>query len=179
MRFFFNFAMIILFAKYGLCYYVGSNPKQKNHYRLHSIISSSKEDLSNIILYDGFCNFCNKWVDFLITIDKEKIFKFSALQSDNGKDLLQRIGKQKDDISSVVYIKSLSNDLSVSKIYTKSDAALKVMETLGLSPLAAASVLPVSLRDSLYDVVAFNRYNFLGKRSECRCGDEKNKDRFL
>jgi len=164
----------------GLCYQF-----KKERLGLNFNIRGSKIEQieyaqkSNIILYDGFCNFCNKWVDVLIAADTKKLFTFSALQSVKGKELLQKIGKQKDDISSVVYIKSLGSATVDSEVYTKSDAAIKVLETLGYYPLTAAAILPSSLRDNIYDIVALNRYKILGKRNECRCGDMENKDRFL
>ena len=43
-----------------------------------------KNNLSHnekIILYDGVCILCNKWVNFIIKHDKNKTFKFSPLQS--------------------------------------------------------------------------------------------------
>jgi predicted DCC family thiol-disulfide oxidoreductase YuxK len=69
--------------------------------------SSSISIKKNIVLYDGVCNFCNKWVDILLKLDSQKQFTFSALQSDKGKELLEAIGKNKNDISSVVFIKEL------------------------------------------------------------------------
>ena len=40
--------------------------------------------MSNVILFDGVCNFCNAWVDLLLRLDTEKKFKLCALQSENG-----------------------------------------------------------------------------------------------
>merc|ERR1712071_93578 len=107
-----------------------------------------------IILFDGVCNFCNTWVDLLLRIDVNKKFKFTPLQSDIGK-----------------------------AFHDKSAAVLKVVEELG--PIAvvftksAETLIPKQYRDSIYDVVADNRYSFLGKREECRCSDPKFSDRFL
>ena len=60
-----------------------------------------------MILYDGVCNFCNAWVDILLKIDGGSIpkFRFAALQSGVGMKLLEGIGKDANDISSVVLIK--------------------------------------------------------------------------
>jgi len=132
---------------------------------------------NNIILFDGVCNFCNTWVDILLRIDRRKQFKFAPLQSDVGKKLLASIGKEADDISSVLLIKS---DLT---FYDKSRCVIKVVEELG--PFAGTfsgmveKTVPARLRDGIYDTVAENRYNFLGKRTECRCSDPSFADRFV
>lgn len=135
--------------------------------------------IRRVILYDGVCNFCNKWVDTVLNIDKEKLFTFSALQSENGRSLLRAIGKSSDDLSSVIYIRSLD---PVPEYFTKSDAALKVAEDLGIPSLltvTASTIIPKTLRDNVYDMVASNRYRILGKREDCRCGDSRYSDRFL
>jgi len=104
-------------------------------------------------------------------------FKFAPLQSAVGRNLLLKIGKEADDISSVVLVQP---DL---KYYDKSACVLKVVEELGpvaaVASKGAEALLPQSIRDSIYDTVAENRYNFLGKRDECRCGDPRYADRFL
>ena len=67
---------------------------------------SLSSNYDNVILYDGVCNFCNAWVDILLQIDTKKRFRFAALQSDTGKKCLEGVGKERDDISSVMLIKS-------------------------------------------------------------------------
>mmetsp|Transcript_17637 Transcript_17637/g.27008 ORF Transcript_17637/g.27008 Transcript_17637/m.27008 type:complete len:294 (-) Transcript_17637:6-887(-) len=136
------------------------------------------KDLTNpVILYDGVCNFCNTWVDLLLRIDAKERFRFAPLQSTVGKSLLVSIGKQADDISSVVLVTKDGNS------YDKSRCVLKVVQELG--PLAsiasntALAVVPEPLRDGIYDTVAENRYNLMGKRDECRCSDPRFADRFL
>jgi predicted DCC family thiol-disulfide oxidoreductase YuxK len=86
--------------------------------------AESRGSPSKVILYDGMCNMCNSLVDLLLRLDKEEQFSFSALQSPRGRKLLELIGKDKDDISSVVYIKYL--DENKNEVYFRSDAALKV-----------------------------------------------------
>mmetsp|Transcript_29170 Transcript_29170/g.48216 ORF Transcript_29170/g.48216 Transcript_29170/m.48216 type:complete len:188 (-) Transcript_29170:220-783(-) len=140
-------------------------------------IQQNQPITSDVILYDGVCNFCNTWVDLLLRIDFQKKFKFAPLQSRVGKDLLVSIGKEADDISSVILVKTTGES------YDKSRCVLKVVEELG--PLAkvvsstALNIVPNEIRDAVYDTVAENRYNLMGKRDECRCSDPEFADRFL
>ena len=138
----------------------------------------ASNELTNVILFDGVCNFCNKWVDIMLQLDTGKKFKFCALQSPKGKELLLEIGKSADDISTVVLIKSLGKR----EAYYKSDAVLKVVEQMGLPLYAASAVgatIPLFIRNGLYNEVAANRYSFLGKREICRCADPEYSDRFI
>merc|ERR1719491_1195345 len=80
----------------------------------------------NIILFDGICNFCNTWVDILLRLDSNtQKFVFTPLQSNVGKHLLISIGKESDDISSVLLIKIDG------EYYDKSDCVLQVVKEIG------------------------------------------------
>ena len=101
--------------------------------------------------------------------DPEGKLRFSALQSNVGRALLQANGKRADDISSIVLV-------TEDGAFVKSDAVLKITEELtplSLLPLKPAAVMgrvlvPKFLRDIIYDGVADNRYDLMGKRNECR-----------
>ncbi|KAL7560619.1 hypothetical protein ACA910_000071 [Epithemia clementina (nom. ined.)] len=133
----------------------------------------------NVILYDGICNFCNTWVDILLRLDRQAKFRFAPLQSSIGQELLVQIGKDADDISSVVLVKQDG------RFFDKSACVLQVLEEVGPRPLTqplanmARTLIQRDIRDGLYDRVAENRYNLMGKREECRCSDPRFADRFL
>ena len=143
------------------------------------------EEYDKVILFDGVCNFCNTWVDLLLRIDAEGQFRFTPLQSPIGQELLMAVGKGRDDISSVVLIRTNEGNNNGKKLqyYDKSDCVLQVVQELGpiakLLTKGAQAVVPLPIRNSIYDTVAENRYNFMGKRDECRSGDPKYFDRFL
>ena len=136
------------------------------------------EEINNVVLFDGVCNFCNKWVDIMMHLDTKKRFRFCALQSHVGRNLAKKIGRNPDELSSVVLIKSIEDG----DVHLKSDAVLKVIEQLGLFWFLfsnISSLLPLYLRNTVYDMVASNRYSILGKRPTCRRGGLKDSDRFL
>ncbi|OWP85683.1 thiol-disulfide oxidoreductase, partial [Flavobacterium covae] len=45
-----------------------------------------------IILFDGVCNLCNYWVQYIIKHDKNDIFRFVTLESELGQEVLQYLG---------------------------------------------------------------------------------------
>ena len=140
--------------------------------------SSDVKELSNIILFDGVCNLCNKWVDIMLQLDTGKKFKFCALQSAKGRDLVTQLGKNPDVMQSVILIKSMESG----EIYQKSDAILKVTEQLGAFWHVFSFInsgLPLFVRDAMYDLVARNRYSVLGKTDKCRCATSDYSDRVI
>ena len=129
---------------------------------------------SKIILFDGICNFCNYWVNFIIDHDKQNIFKFAALQSEKGRELLDKFELPKDDFDSFILI-------SQNKVYKKSSAAFEIAKQLNGWPkiIIPFGILPHSLTDLIYDLVAKNRYKFFGKKDSCRIPTKEEKSKFL
>lgn len=58
-----------------------------------------EQDARPVLLYDGVCNMCNRFVNLFLDVDKEEKFRFSALQSPTGRALLSLSGRSPDDIS--------------------------------------------------------------------------------
>lgn len=135
----------------------------------------SASDKRPVVLYDGVCNLCNGGVNFLLTFDRSARLRMAALQSDPGRALLQRCGRQPDDISSIVLV-------TESGFHIKSEAVLRIGRELGglWTPLADVGLaFPLGFRDVVYDLVAENRYNLLGKRDQCRLLQPGEETRFL
>lgn len=127
-----------------------------------------------IILFDGYCNFCSFWVDFIIKRDKKKIFKFAALQSESAKKLFGQISTNNISNESVVLF--IDN-----QIFFKSTAAIKIVQLIGLpwKIFYLFSFVPKGLRDLIYDYVASNRFKIFGKRDFCRIPSDEDRGRFL
>jgi len=118
---------------------------------------------SKIILFDGVCNLCNNAIQFVIKRDKNKIFHYTSLQGELGKQLLAERNIDPEKIDSIILI-----DPNVA-YYLKSTAALEISKKLsGLWPLMRVFlILPVSFRDRVYDFIAKNRYKWFGKKESC------------
>lgn len=120
------------------------------------------KDLHNLILFDGVCNLCNGFVQFVVNHDRSDRFMFGALQSSAAKLLLS--GKDLDpaDLSTVLYLKG-------DRLLVRSSAALHIFKDLGgfWSLAYAFMIVPRPLRDMVYNWVARNRYRWFGKRESC------------
>jgi predicted DCC family thiol-disulfide oxidoreductase YuxK len=117
----------------------------------------------SLILYDGHCNLCNGSVNWVIDHDPAGRFVFAPLQSDLGRATLARFGLDARRTESVVLVEG-------DRATTKSDAALRIARGLALPWrfLALLVVLPVRLRDWVYDQIAGNRYRWFGRSETCR-----------
>ena len=127
-----------------------------------------------IIFFDGVCNLCNGFVQFIIRHDKRGIFKFASLQSDYAASLPALSDKVGNSLSTVVLQDG-------DRYYIKSAAALRISRMLGF-PFSVAYVfiiVPSPLRDAVYDWVANNRYAWFGKRDACWLPTPELKSRFL
>jgi len=126
-----------------------------------------------IILFDGVCNLCNGFVQRIIAKDKKDFFRFASLQSEAGQNLLNPYPNLKD-LKSIVYLEN-------GKVFTKSSAALKITSRLpgNWKLLQLGYILPRFIRDSIYDLVAKNRYKWFGKKEQCMVPTPELKAKFL
>ena len=132
------------------------------------------DDAGPIVLFDGVCNLCDAFVLFVIDHDRRSRFRFAALQSDAARATLERAGQVGELPDSVVLVDGR-------RVYTRSDAALRVVRSLGLpwSLLVVLLVVPRFLRDPIYDWVARNRYRWFGRQTACRVPTAELRGRFL
>jgi predicted DCC family thiol-disulfide oxidoreductase YuxK len=128
-----------------------------------------------IILFDGVCNLCNSAVQFVIKHDKDDVFRFVALQSELGQEILEYTGIDTKNIDSIVlYEPGVA-------YYYKSDAALQISKSLdGLFPMGIIfKIIPTRIRNRLYDYIAKNRYKWYGKKDSCMMPTPELKIKFL
>lgn len=114
----------------------------------------------DLILYDGVCVLCSRWVRFVAARDGGR-YRFTAVQSPYGRGLAERFGIDPDaPETNAVVLGGLA--------YFKGDAALAVLRTLpGWSGTQAARAVPRWVRNLAYDAVAGNRYRLFGRTEAC------------
>jgi predicted DCC family thiol-disulfide oxidoreductase YuxK len=114
-----------------------------------------------VIVYDGVCIFCSRWVRFVIARDQARRFRFVAIQSPAGRALAGRLGIDPE-------VPETNAVLVDGRAFFKADAAIEVTRRLprwGWTP--AVRILPRRVRDALYDLVARNRYRLFGRTETC------------
>ena len=130
-----------------------------------------------VLLYDGVCGLCNRLVQFVLKRDRYAHFRFASLQSPYAGRILQRHNLAPNDLDTVYLVQE-----SGGRLEARSTAVISVLRELGGFWAAIAFVLrilPKSLRDWGYQMVARRRYRVFGKYETCPLPEAKYRDRFL
>ncbi len=128
----------------------------------------------SIVLFDGVCNLCNGFVNFIIDRDPNQHFSFGSLQSQKARVLLQDHPAVLSELNTVVLLEG-------SKLYTRSTAALRIARKLngGWPLLYSLIIIPRPLRDIVYEFIARKRYAWFGRREACRIPTPELRSRFI
>lgn len=138
-------------------------------YTLKELKELSKQN--PIIAFDGVCNLCNGFIQWLIKRDRSRIFRYTTLQSQAGDVLKSNIEVEGDSVI-LIYNEEL---------YTLSDVGLKCMAILGggWKVFSGLLYLPKGFRDWVYKWIARNRYRWFGKSEACMVPDASVKSLFI
>jgi predicted DCC family thiol-disulfide oxidoreductase YuxK len=133
--------------------------------------------MAPVVLFDGECNFCNFWVNFIIRYDKRGAFRFASLQSAAGKNLIQQAAS---DTSPEKLPDSLIL-LEDGKIYWESAAVLRIARRLSWFWPVFYLLFPIPriILDAAYRRIAASRYRLFGRRNECTVPSKELRQRFL
>ena len=135
---------------------------------------SDKNTEHPLVIFDGVCNYCCGVVNSIIRKDPGGVFRFAPFQSGAARRILGQYNYPSDSLDSFVLIDE-------GKLYTKSEAGLRVQKLLGgiHKLLYVFIVVPSPVRDAVYDYIARNRYKWYGKKEECMIPDPEIRSRFL
>jgi len=130
-------------------------------------------DAAPVIVFDGVCVLCSRWVDFILRHDRHERFRLAAMQGAHGRALLEAHGLAADDPSSFLLVQDGIG-------YTDTDAIVRVLHELGWRASSVAlRMLPRRSRDAAYRWIARHRYRLFGQRTHCRLPDPAQAWRFL
>lgn len=114
-----------------------------------------------VILYDGDCLLCSRWVNWVVRHDPEGIFRFTAIASPHGRTMAAGLGIDADDPDTNAVVID-------GRAHLYSDAALAIAGRLpGYGWTRALTAVPKPLRDAFYKLVARNRIRWFGRPQAC------------
>lgn len=126
------------------------------------------------ILFDGVCNLCNGFVQWVIARDPNARFRFGALQSTAAQELVAGQAVRPMDLGTVLYVKD-------GRVLERSTAVLTILRDLGglWSLFYGFIIVPPFIRDAVYRWVARNRYKWFGQRESCMLPTPELRSRFI
>ena len=127
-----------------------------------------------IILFDGHCALCSGWARFVLRHDRTGIYRLLPAQTALGCALYVHYGLDPEDYETNIL-------LADGVAWFKSEGSIRMAEGLGW-PWSFARVLrmlPLWLRDRLYQSIARNRLRLFGRRAACYRGEPGLEHRFL
>ncbi len=128
-----------------------------------------------IILFDGVCNLCDASVQFIIKHNKNDVFRFVAIQSELGQEIIKYLGIDTSKTDSIIlYEPGIA-------YYFKAEAALRIAKDLKSwhSILYIFIKVPNGIKNGVYDFIAKNRYKWYGKKEACMIPTPELKAKFL
>lgn len=127
-----------------------------------------------VILFDGVCNLCNGFVQWVIRRDPHGRFRFAALQSHAAQQLVAGHPVRPTDMETVLYVRD-------GRVRERSTAVLHIMKDIGglWRLMFVFMVLPRFIRNGIYTWVARNRYKWRGKRESCMIPTPELRERFI
>jgi predicted DCC family thiol-disulfide oxidoreductase YuxK len=136
-------------------------------------------DGPHLVLYDGVCGLCNRLLQFLLVHDHRAVFRFASLQSATGQATVARAGGDPHALNSFYVFANYQTPNA--RLFARSSAALFVAGQLGWPWTAARllGILPGTLLDRLYDLVAHSRYRIFGRLDRCPVPRPEHRVRFV
>ena len=130
------------------------------------------------LFFDGVCNLCDGFVNFVADFESPQRVKFGAIQRHGELLEYSGAGQYAEGGSEALTTVVLVQD---GRIFVRSTAALRVIAMLDFpwNSLSAFILLPTPVRDAAYKLVAKHRYAVFGQVGECRAPTERFQSRFL
>ncbi len=126
-----------------------------------------------LLLYDGDCGLCDRFVQWVLEQDQSGLFHFAPLQGATASSLRESM-EIPAGLDTAVLVQS-------GVVYLRSSAVFQVLRQLSApwNWLGVFGVLPRFLTDPAYRLVARVRHFLMGGKSACRLPREGEEPRFL
>jgi len=148
-------------------------PRKPYSYRRDLALAAFPDD-KPVIVFDGYCALCTGWVRFVLHHDRGGIYRLLSAQSPLGRALYVHYRLDPEDYETNILI---ADGIA----WFKSEGAIRIAQGLGFpwSLARACRILPLALRDALYETIARNRLKLFGRRATCYRADSRYADRFI
>lgn len=128
----------------------------------------------SIVFFDGVCNLCNGFVQFVLKHEATAHYQFCSLQSEFANHFFKEKHFVSIGIDSVIVFEN-------NQFYIESAAAFKIISKLKWPYRAFGifAMLPNFINNSIYKLIAKYRYKIFGKTNVCWVMSNNYNERFL
>ena len=132
------------------------------------------EPRTRILMFDGACRFCNRWVAFVLRHEARPRLRFAALQSEAARQLLQAHGVD-PEVRDTMFL------LEGDRLSSHSTALWRLGHYLHGWPrlLMMLRWIPLPVRDAGYCLFGRWRYRLFGADPHCSVLQPEVRQRFL
>lgn len=132
------------------------------------------DDGKPIIIFDGECVFCSRWVRFALKADRSRKYSFMTAQSETGQALYRHYGLDSRDYETNILLED-------GTAYFRSRGSIRMVAGLGFPWRAVRilSLIPSGMADLLYELVARNRFRIAGRKDACFVPSADDRARFI
>jgi len=132
----------------------------------------------HLVFYDGKCGLCDRAVQFILKIDRRKIFMFAPLQGETAASMLQDVSDSIKNADSIILIEDFHSNKP--QIYLFGKAAFRILWLVGgwWKLIGWKCFLPSWFYDWSYRLIAKYRHRLFSQDS-CILISPETKSRFL
>lgn len=131
-----------------------------------------------VLLFDGFCGFCDATVQWIMRHDSSGVFRMAPLQGETALAILARHPEVPENLDSLIVVEIQDGE---EVLHWESRAISRGARYLPLPwrLLALVALVPCFLADPMYRWVARHRMRILGKNQTCRVPTPEDNGRML
>ncbi|MBI4509425.1 MAG: DUF393 domain-containing protein [Deltaproteobacteria bacterium] len=133
----------------------------------------------HVVLFDGDCGLCSRFVQLVLSRDRDDKFRFAPLQGSFATKALAPHGKDPRELTTVYVIPRQGT--TSPRLLEKARAVVFILSELpGMWKLARLlSLIPTPILNAAYNLVAKVRYRLFGKPRACPAPDPSIRHRFI
>lgn len=131
-----------------------------------------------VVLFDGVCGLCNRFVQYVIVHDTNEVLHFAPLQGAAAARVLAR-HQMPNVLDSVVFVEHFGEPQE--RVSTRAQAVLRILALLGpqLRWVGLLRYFPNAVLNLGYWFVAKTRYGIFGRSEACMVPTAAQRRRFL